>query len=47
MEDWEIAKKLLSDDGFQRLYQVYFDGVKLSRSFKSYWQVDLTTVDKT
>ena len=33
METWEIAKRLLLDDGFRKLYPSYLEGVKLSRSF--------------
>lgn len=46
METWEIAKKLLLDDGFRVFYSSYQKGVKLSRSLKNYGRVNMSSVKK-
>ena len=43
MKQWEIAKKLLVDDGFCRLYESYLQGLKLSRSVRNYGRIDMST----
>ena len=46
MEIWKIAKALLLDDGFRKLYPFYLDAVKESKPVKNYHKVDLGTTDK-
>lgn len=47
METWLITKNLLLDSNkFRMLYQLYLDTIKISRSIKSYYRLNLETTNK-